>query len=170
MELEAKSPLYEQFLETMSGICTVRAFAWEIPSRKRNQLLLDAFQQPAYLLYCVQTWLSFVLDLTVAGLAVVVVGLGIGLQGKVNSGSIGVALLNLTSLGATLKNVIVEWASLDASMGAIQRLEAASMDTPRESVPTDVHEPPKEWPSVGSIEFLGVTASYRYVKPLGGSR
>ncbi|KAK0757803.1 hypothetical protein N5P37_009819 [Trichoderma harzianum] len=161
MELEAKSPLYEQFLETISGICSVRAFSYQWAFRTQNDQLLDDSQRPLYTLWALQAWLGVVLDLTVASLALIVVGLAIGLRDKVQSASIGVALLNLTSLGETIKNVLTEWTSLENSMGAISRLESFNRETPSENLASEVQQPPANWPSVGRVEFKAVKASYR---------
>ncbi|KAL6701465.1 P-loop containing nucleoside triphosphate hydrolase protein [Trichoderma pleuroticola] len=161
MELEAKSPLYEQFLETISGICSVRAFSYQSAFRTQNDQLLDDSQRPLYTLWALQAWLGVVLDLTVAGLALIVVGLAIGLRDRVHSASIGVALLNLTSLGETIKNVLTEWTSLENSMGAISRLESFNRETPSEDLAGEVQQPPANWPSVGHVEFEAVKASYR---------
>ena len=53
--------------------------------------LLDASQKPFYLLLCIQRWLELVLDLTVAVLTILLVGLAVALRHSVNAGLLGVA-------------------------------------------------------------------------------
>ncbi|KKP03904.1 hypothetical protein THAR02_03992 [Trichoderma harzianum] len=118
-------------------------------------------RRPLYTLWALQAWLGVVLDFTVASLALIVVGLAIGLRDKVHSASIGVALLNLTSLGETIKNVLTEWTSLENSMGAISRLESFNRETPSENLAGEVQQPPANWPSMGRVEFKAVKASHR---------
>ncbi|KAK4071607.1 uncharacterized protein Triagg1_5845 [Trichoderma aggressivum f. europaeum] len=118
-------------------------------------------RRPLYTLWALQAWLGVVLDLTVAGLALIVVGLAVGLRDKVHSASLGVALLNLTNLGETIKNVLTEWTALENSMGAISRLESFERETPSENLAGEVQQPPANWPSVGRVEFKAVKASYR---------
>lgn len=73
LDLEAKSPLYTQFSETLNGVVTIRAFGWETAFTDENLRLLDLSQKPYYLLFCIQRWLGVVMDLFVAGIAVVLV-------------------------------------------------------------------------------------------------
>lgn len=59
MDLEAKAPLYSNFLETLSGLVTIRAFGWAQDMMKRNMAFLDASQRPFYLMSCMQTFPFF---------------------------------------------------------------------------------------------------------------
>lgn len=77
LDLEAKSPLYRHFTETGSGVVTIRAFGWEEAFLQENQKLLDYSQKPYYLLFCIQRWLAVVMDLFVAGIAVVLVSINL---------------------------------------------------------------------------------------------
>lgn len=86
MDLEAKSPLYTQFIESLSGLATLRAFGWQEPNKLLNNYLLDSSQRPAYLLYMIQRWLTLVMDFISMGLALVVVGLSLKLKQSVSIG------------------------------------------------------------------------------------
>ncbi len=57
-DLEAKSPIFTQFLDLLQGLSTVRAFAWGPRFTERYLDLLDASQRPFYLLFCIQRWLA----------------------------------------------------------------------------------------------------------------
>lgn len=70
LDLESKSPLYTQFNETLSGIVTIRAFGWQRNFQDEHKQLLEESQKPYYFLFAVQRWLTMVLDLVVAGIAV----------------------------------------------------------------------------------------------------
>lgn len=86
MDLEAKSPLYTQFIESLSGLATLRAFGWQAANQALNNELLDDSQRPVYLLYMIQRWLTLVMDLMSMGLALLVVGLSLKLRGSVSVG------------------------------------------------------------------------------------
>lgn len=73
LDLEAKSPLYTHFTETLNGIVTIRAFGWQRGFLDEQLRLLDVSQKPYYLLFCIQRWLAVVLDLFVAVIATVLV-------------------------------------------------------------------------------------------------
>jgi len=81
LDLEAKSPLYSQFMECLQGLATVRAFRWQNAMETKHRELLDQSQNPFYLLFAVQRWLTLVLDLIVATVvcANVLIGLPLGI-------------------------------------------------------------------------------------------
>jgi ATP-binding cassette subfamily C (CFTR/MRP) protein 1 len=71
LDLEAKSPLYSHFIESLQGLVTIRAFGWANNFEERNLLLLDTSQKPYYLLFCIQRWLALMLDLVVMVLGII---------------------------------------------------------------------------------------------------
>lgn len=95
LDLEARGPLYSHFMETLTGLVTIRAFGWERHFREQNFKQLDYSQRPYYLLYCIQRWLNLVLDLIVGAEAVLVVGLAIWLRSSTSVGLLGVSLNNV---------------------------------------------------------------------------
>jgi ATP-binding cassette subfamily C (CFTR/MRP) protein 1 len=160
MDLEAKSPLYTHFQETVSGISTIRAFGWKKAFQETNLRLLDKSQRPFYLMYCIQRWLNLVLDMLVAAIAILVVTLAVQLRSNTSASSIGLALLNVLSFSSLLTTLITAFTSLETSLGAIARLRDFEKDTPQEIDGADSHIPANQWPSGGRIEFKGVSASY----------
>jgi ATP-binding cassette, subfamily C (CFTR/MRP), member 1 len=92
LELESRSPVYSHFLETVDGLTTIRAFKWEEKMIAKGDMRLDNSQQPYYLMFCIQRWLALVLDLTIAGLATLVVALATNLRYSTSPGLLGVSL------------------------------------------------------------------------------
>ncbi|RAH74153.1 multidrug resistance-associated protein [Aspergillus aculeatinus CBS 121060] len=161
LEIELKSPLYTHFLESLSGVTTIRAFSWTPVAVSRMLAMLDTAQKPYYLLLCIQRWLSLVLNLIVAALTVIMVGIAVGVRDHVNPGLLGIALVLMVELGQVLSEVIQNWTLLETSLGAIARIKSFSEDTPTEEDPTlEAHEPPVGWPSCGQIEFADTSIAY----------
>lgn len=160
MDLEAKGPLYSNFLETVNGLVTIRAFGWTQNMEKRNMAFLDASQRPFYLLYCIQVWLILVIDLLVAGLAVILVALIVKLRHDADAGFVGLALLNIMSFNMTLSAVIIHWTATETSLGAVSRIRSFIGSTTSENHPKESQEVPSDWPSNGDIFLSDVTASY----------
>lgn len=50
LELESRSPLHSDLLDTVEGLATIRAFGWETDFRIANSKLLDATQRTYYML------------------------------------------------------------------------------------------------------------------------
>lgn len=162
MDLEWKGDLHTKFGETCSGLATIRANGWVDAMRLKFREKLDRSQEPFYLLYMVQRWLQLVLGLVVAGLAVAIAGVAVSLRDKVAAGAVGVAFLNVTTLGSSLTNFIIAWTSLETSLGAISRIALFERDTPSErrdglSVTTAVDQ---DWPQQGHVQFENVFATY----------
>lgn len=123
--------------------------------------MLDTAQRPYYLLLCIQRWLSLVLNLVVAALTVLLVGMGFALRSKVNPGLLGIALVMMIDLGQVLSSLIQMWTLLETSLGAITRIKGFSEKTPREEDEArQLIQPSPEWPYRGEIEFEDVSISY----------
>lgn len=163
LDLEAKSPLYSQFLETLSGLTTIRAFSWQGQLITLNDQRLDRSQKPFYLLFSVQRWLNLVLDLITSALAVVVTAVSINLRGHVSAGFAGVALYNIMTLSAAMKAAVTVWTVLETSIGAVARVKSFEETTPSENKPGELGSPPDDWPSQGALKLQNVNASYRCV-------
>lgn len=161
MDIEARSPLFSNFMETMSGLATIRAFGWQNKYRAINHRHLAESQKPFYLLYSVQRWLSLVLDMTVAGFVVILMGIAVGTMGKLSGSFLGLALVNVASLSASLKALITDWTVLETSLGAVTRVKNFVEKNTSEHLPGESGLPPPNWPKHGSIEFDGVSAFYK---------
>lgn len=160
LDLEQKAPVYTQFLETLSGLPTIRAFGWARPALSLNHQLVDRSQQPFYLLLMVQQWLTLVLNLVTAALAVLIVGLAVRLRASVSVGLTAVSLIQLITLAENLKILIQFWTSLETSIGAVARIKNFSEETPDERLPGEDQQPPRDWPARGGIEINNLSASY----------
>lgn len=142
----------------MSGLCTIRAFGWVDQSVELNKQLLDASQNPNYLLYMIQRWLTFVLDIIVAVVAVIIVTLAVKLGGS--SAFAGVALTQVMFLNLSLREIILTWTDVETSISSVSRVKDFSENTSSEHLREEVNEPPKDWPLDGRVEMHSVVASY----------
>ncbi|KAF7524216.1 hypothetical protein PCG10_005908 [Penicillium crustosum] len=158
LDLEAKSPLYTHFLDTIKGAATLRAFGWIEDSVSVNHALLDTSQRPAYQLSMIQRWLSFVLDMVVAVIALLVVTLTTQL--RPSTGFTGASLVSIMTLGKTLATLVQMYTLLETSIGAVSRLKSFSDNTVPEDLPGEDGIPPTAWPVKGRIEVKNMSASY----------
>ncbi|KAF4338148.1 ABC transporter [Fusarium beomiforme] len=161
MELEAKSSLYTQFADTLTGVASLRAFGWPDASLEVNNQLVDTSQTPAYLLAMIQHWLTFVLQLVVALLATLVVILTTQVKLLTRVGFVGASLATLMSFGETATILIMMYTLLETSLGAVSRLKSFSDNVlPEGGEDGDSIEPPPSWPQSGAIEIRNISASY----------
>lgn len=101
-----------------------------------------------------------VIDLLVAGLAVILVALVVKLRHHADAGFVGLALLNIMSFNMSLSAVIIFWTNIETSLGAVSRIRSFIESTASENHPEESQEVPFDWPSKGDIILLNVTASY----------
>ncbi|OBT68976.1 hypothetical protein VE03_01419 [Pseudogymnoascus sp. 23342-1-I1] len=160
IELESRSAVYSSFLETIDGIATIRAFAWQSGVTADNILCLEQSQGPFYLLICLQRWLNVVLDLLIAGVAACVIALAISFRHSTSGAQVGVALNLILAANTTLLRLVECWTTLEISLGAIARLKSTVSDTPKEEKPGETLHPQENWPSSGAIELKDVSVSY----------
>ncbi|KAH8664569.1 ABC transporter [Xylariales sp. PMI_506] len=160
LELEAAAPIYSHFIESLHGLVTIRAFGWKDSYQSKNRRLLNTAQKPYYLLFCIQRWLVLVLDLVVAALAVLLVGMAVALRDRLDAGFLGLALVNMMDLSHALTDLVQQWTNLETSLGAIARIKGFKENTPSEAHPENESQLGANWPSHGALRFERVTASY----------
>ncbi|KAJ5987224.1 hypothetical protein N7451_011589 [Penicillium sp. IBT 35674x] len=169
LEIELKSPLYTHFIESLAGVTTIRAFSWTHATSIRMISMLDTAQKPYYLLLCIQRWLSLVLNLIVAALTVLLVGVSLALRTRVQPGLLGIALVMMMELGLVLSALIQNWTLLETSLGAISRIKEFAEETPNEESNTtaQTYNELPEWPTQGEISFVDATIAWNSdAKPL----
>jgi ABC-type multidrug transport system fused ATPase/permease subunit len=161
LDIEAKAPLYTNFKETILDMNTIRAYGGEFGSflKEKHVKVLDDSQQPIYLLYTVQRWLSLVLDLVVACLATLLIVVAVQTRPGTSGSDMGVALVNLTSFNQYLTMLIRCWASVETSLGAIARIKDFSHETP--VADGCGHEPKQDYDGDRSIVFEDVSVVYK---------
>jgi ATP-binding cassette subfamily C (CFTR/MRP) protein 1 len=161
LDLEAKSPLFTHFVETIEGLSSIRAFHWQADVISTNLRWLDQSQKPYYLLFCIQRWLILVLDLMVAATATILMAMAFSLRSTTSGGSLGVALTAILSFSQGLQSLMASWTQMETSLGAIARTKNLEGAVPPEDAnDNEVRRPPSSWPREGSIEFRHVYASY----------
>ncbi|KAK3903067.1 ABC transporter [Staphylotrichum tortipilum] len=160
MDIETKAPLYSLFEESLSGLATIRAFGWQDALNDRNYRLLDSSQRPFYLLFAVQRWLTLVLDLVVAAIAVMLMILVVQLRGTMAAGGVGLALLNVIQFSQNIKLLVTFWTTLETHIGSVARIRSFTGTAVPEDLPREDQPAPPGWPSAGAMEFDNLSAAY----------
>ncbi|KAF2734747.1 putative multidrug resistance protein [Polyplosphaeria fusca] len=160
LDLEQKAPVYTQFIESLVGLATIRAFGWQAPLISRNHELVDRSQKPFYLMFMIQTWLTLVLDLITTVLAVVVVAVSVRTRETASVGFTGVSLTQIIGFTANFRGAILFWTQMETSIGAVARVKRFEEETEKEHGTRDYVEPPPQWPNRGNVAIDGLTVSY----------
>ncbi|KAK5093572.1 hypothetical protein LTR70_004619 [Exophiala xenobiotica] len=158
LDLEAKGPLYTNFVETLNGLATIRAFGWTSSNISSSERLLNRSQKPMYLLSMIQRWLTFVLDMIVAIVAVMVAALAVLRRG--DSSFAGVALTQVLQINLTLRGIIIAWTEVETCIGSVNRVKTFSETTPSEHKLLETNVPAIDWPHNGRVELKSLSAAY----------
>ncbi|KAJ5949963.1 ATP-binding cassette transporter [Penicillium verhagenii] len=169
LDIEAKAPLYSHFAESVQGISTIRAFNFESDFKQKMYHLLNRSQRPFYMLYCIQQWLTLVMNLTVGAIALIIVSMATSLRSQYTGVAIGVALNLVLSLNDSLSNTLQCWVSLETCIGAVSRVQQFTRDTPYETE-NDLNDShfigsPLYPDTRYTIKFEGLTAGYDLSSP-----
>lgn len=160
LDIEAKAPLFSHFLESLSGITSIRAYGWTEEYQRRSQIALDTSQRPYYIMFCIQRWLNLVLDLVVAFIAIIVISVALSLKGNASLALLGVSLFNIVNFSTTLQTLIREWTGLETSIGAVSRIRSYVQQAKTEDLESEVEVVSAAWPFNGNVEIVNVSASY----------
>jgi len=114
-------------------------------------------------MHAIQQWLTLVLNLLAAGLAIVVVSLAIAFKASTTGGQIGMALSVILGISYTLVDFLESWTQLETSLGAISRIKTLEETLLPEDKESEDFKPSPEWPDKGAIEFQMIVAAYKYV-------
>ncbi|KAK2669796.1 AAA ATPase domain [Fusarium oxysporum f. sp. vasinfectum] len=166
LDIELRAPLYRQFLESVRGLVTIRCLRWQESFTIKHNVLLDDSQRAVYMLFCIQRWLSLVLDLLVAGMAILLAVFAVILTKSMSAGAVGLAISNITTFNSNLAFVVQAWTKLEISLGALVRTRAFMRETPIEEGTGDKITLPPNWPYKGEIRIEDLVASYSPSSPI----
>jgi ATP-binding cassette subfamily C (CFTR/MRP) protein 1 len=159
LDLEAKSPLYRHFTETLEGLATVRALGWQEAFEKEAIDYLEESRKPNYIQDCIMQWLSTILELLSASLAVTLTAMALLIPSSSSAGSLGVGLTTVIFFTGALNGLINRWTSAESALGSIARTRTFAETVPNENK-GEVVDPGNDWP-VGKLEASGITVIYK---------
>ncbi|ORY44853.1 P-loop containing nucleoside triphosphate hydrolase protein, partial [Rhizoclosmatium globosum] len=154
----SKSPLLSHISETSHGLDTIRAYSLE----KRFVALIlpkiDQCNQTHLLLVHSQYW--FKLRLNFLGCLLVFVLLILGVNGKIDSSVVGLAITVGLQLNEELNFFLITLGVFEANMVAVERLgEYVGVSSEAARI-LPIDSSLSGWPTTGSIEFNQVCMSY----------
>ncbi|KAL8737135.1 MAG: hypothetical protein Q9181_001980 [Wetmoreana brouardii] len=161
LESVQKSPLYQQFGETLSGITTIRAYGHERRFIRDNLNRVDTHNRPFIYLWAANRWLAFRVDITGA-LVSFFAGVFIILRIKtIDAGAAGLSMTYAVQFSENILWLVRLYSVNEQNMNAVERVKEY-MDIEQEAQPIKPDaRPPGNWPSHGAIEFINYSTSYR---------
>ena len=161
LESVQRSPLYQQFGETLSGIVTIRAYGDERRFIRDNQTRVDTHNRPFIYLWAANRWLALRVDFTgalVAFFAGVFVILSIG---TIDAGSAGLSLTYAVMFTENVLWLVRLYSMNEQNMNSVERVkEYIEVEQEAQAI-IDEARPAGNWPSQGAIQFMNYTTRYR---------
>ncbi|KAI2847870.1 hypothetical protein CBS12448_9223 [Aspergillus niger] len=140
-------------------LCIVSKYlAVAVPALLVSLVILQRY----YLRTSRQQWLTLVMGLIVAALAVIIAATTTSLADQYNGAAVGVALSLILTFNSTLSSTLRSWTSLETIIGAVSRVQQFVQDTPREANNDLMGSvvPRALGLSQFTIEFDNITAAY----------
>lgn len=161
LESVQRSPLYQQFGETLSGMTTIRAYGDERRFIRDNLEKVNTQTRPFIYLWACNRWLAFRADV-IGDLVAFFAGVFIILSlGQVDAGAAGISLSYALSFTESVLWLVRLYAVNEQNMNSMERIkEYLDVEQEADAVIED-NRPPKNWPQSGSVEFVDYTTSYR---------
>ena len=161
LESVQRSPLYQQFGETLSGVVTIRAYGDEKRFVRDNQLRVDTHHRPFIYLWAANRWLALRVDVTgamVSFFAGVFIILSIG---KIDAGAAGLSLTYAVTFTENVLWLVRLYSSNEQNMNSVERVkEYLEVDQEARAIIPD-SRPDGDWPSQGNVEFINYSTRYR---------
>lgn len=161
LESVQRSPLFQQFGETLSGVTTIRAYGDERRFIRDNLQRINAQARPFIYLWACNRWLAFRTDLLgdlVAFFAGVFVIFSIG---RIDAGWAGVSLSYAIGFTENILWLVRLYAMNEQNMNSVERIkEYLDVEQEAEAI-VEKNRPEPNWPANGSVEFINYTTRYR---------
>ncbi|KAI1772926.1 P-loop containing nucleoside triphosphate hydrolase protein [Hypoxylon cercidicola] len=161
LESVNRSPLFQQFGETLSGVTTIRAYGDERRFIRENLTKINTQSRPFIFLWAANRWLAFRTDLLgdfVSFFAGVFVILSLG---KIDAGSAGVSLSYAIGFSENILWLVRLYAMNEQNMNSVERVKEY-LDVEREAaLINEKNRPAQNWPAHGAVEFIGYSTRYR---------
>lgn len=161
IESVQRSPLFQQFGETLNGITTIRAYGDEKRFVRDNMLRINTHSRPFIYLWAANRWLAFRIDLVGDLVAFFAGAFIVSSIGTIDAGSAGLSLSYAISFTENVLWMVRLYSMNEQNMNSVERIKEY-LDVEQEAASyIEETEPAKNWPSQGSVEFIKYSTRYR---------
>ncbi|KAJ5181102.1 ABC transporter integral membrane type 1 [Penicillium cf. griseofulvum] len=161
LESVQRSPLYQQFGETLNGIVTIRAYGDGPRFMIDNHRRINAYNRPHIYLWASNRWLALRVDWTGALVAFFSATFVLLNVGTIDAGAAGLSLTYAVTFTENVLWLVRLYSEVQQNMNSVERVrEYLEVDQEAASVIEEAR-PASDWPSRGAVEFSKYSTRYR---------
>ncbi|KAE8155606.1 multidrug resistance-associated protein [Aspergillus tamarii] len=161
LESVQRSPLYQQFGETLNGIVTIRAYGDGPRFIVDNHRRINNYNRPHLYFWAINRWLALRIDIVGASVSFLAAVFIITNIGKVDAGAAGLSLTYAVTFSENVLWLVRLYSEVQHNMNSVERVnEYLGVEQEAMAVIPD-SRPPAPWPSHGEVEFSSYTTRYR---------
>ena len=161
LESVQRSPLFQHFGETLSGVVTIRAYGDESRFVSDSHIKVNTHNRPFIYLWATNRWLAFRVDCAGALVAFFSAMFVVQNVGKIDAGAAGLSLSYAITFTQNVLWLVRLYAANEQNMNAVERVQEY-IDVEQEAeanIPET--KPAANWPSQGAIHFINYATRYR---------
>ncbi|RMZ78679.1 hypothetical protein DV738_g3746, partial [Chaetothyriales sp. CBS 135597] len=161
IEAVQRSPLFQHFGETLTGVVTIRAYGDESRFLQDSHLRVNTHNRPFIYLWATNRWLAVRMDLAGALVSFFSGTFVVLNAGTLDAGAAGLALSYAITFTQNVLWLVRLYAANEQNMNAVERVqEYINID---QEAPARIAEtaPAPNWPAEGVVEFVGYGTRYR---------
>ncbi|KAF2715080.1 P-loop containing nucleoside triphosphate hydrolase protein [Pleomassaria siparia CBS 279.74] len=156
-----RSPLYQQFGETLSGMTTIRAYGDERRFVRENLAKINTQHRPFIYLWAANRWLAFRVDVVGALVSFFAGVFVVRSVGSIDAGAAGLAMTYAVTFTENVLWFVRLYSANEQNMNSVERVkEYLDVDQEAASIVPE-NRPPSNWPSKGAVEFINYSTRYR---------
>lgn len=166
LESVTRSPIYQNFGQSLVGVATIRAYGRELLFVKQNLASIDKNNRPFFYNWVSNRWLSIRID-TIGALFLFSAATLVLLNVKhMDSGLAGISLSSAIQFQENMLWFVRLYAVSEMNMNSVERVEEyMKVESEKDSVIPE-NRPPLDWPNKGEIEIDNLQLRYAESQPL----
>ncbi|KAF9959717.1 hypothetical protein BGZ72_008964 [Mortierella alpina] len=156
----SKSPIYQHFSETLTGVSTIRALGASDRFIADNAARADTAANAMFSWVVSNRWLQIRLETLGAFIVLAAALFAVLGRETLSSGNVGLALSYALSVTIDITWLVRSYCDLQNQLVAVERVDEYASKNPEAPAETDV-QLPENWPQAGRVEFKNYSTRYR---------
>ena len=161
-----RSPINQDFTETLVGIATIRAYGDERRFMVQNMQKIDTNNRPFFFVWVNNRWMSY--RAVVIGSLIVSISSALSVLAAhyIDAGLAGISLSFASSFSVNALWLLRCYADVEININAVERIQEYINDIKEESAVETAVDPAANWPQTGEIDVDGLALRYAPNLPL----